>query len=59
MSTDSRSTRFSTSWASCCWAGATQGDLKQALSSRAVAGLLASFTPKVGDVVFIRADEPA
>ena len=35
--------------------GTTQDDLKRALASRAVADLLASFTPKVGDAVFLRA----
>ena len=35
--------------------GTTQDDLKRALASRAVADLLASFTPKVGDAVFVRA----
>ena len=35
--------------------GTTRGDLKLALARRAVADLLASFTPKVGDAVFIRA----
>ena len=35
--------------------GTTQDDLERALASRTVADLLASFTPKVGDAVFIRA----
>ena len=35
--------------------GTTQDDLKRALASRAVADLLASFTPRVGDAVFVRA----
>ena len=35
--------------------GTTQDDLQRALASRTVAGLLASFTPAVGDAVFIRA----
>jgi mannose-6-phosphate isomerase len=35
--------------------GTTQDDLKRALESRAVAESLASFTPRVGDAVFIRA----
>jgi len=35
--------------------GTTQDDLKRALAGRAVADLLASFTPKVGDAVFVRA----
>ncbi len=33
----------------------TQDDLKRALASRAVANLLASFTPRVGDAVFLKA----
>jgi mannose-6-phosphate isomerase len=35
--------------------GTTQDDLKRALASRTVANLLASFTPTVGDAVFLRA----
>ena len=35
--------------------GTTQDDLKRALASRAVADLLASFTPRVGDAVFLQA----
>ncbi len=35
--------------------GTTRDDLKRALASRAVADLLPSFTPRVGDAVFIRA----
>jgi mannose-6-phosphate isomerase len=35
--------------------GVTQGDLKQALANRTAGNLLASFTPKVGDAVFLRA----
>ena len=35
--------------------GTTEDDLKRALASRAVADLLASFTPRVGDAVFVRA----
>ena len=35
--------------------GTTEDDLKRALATRAVADLLASFTPKVGDAVFLRA----
>jgi mannose-6-phosphate isomerase len=35
--------------------GTTQNDLERALASRTVADLLASFTPKVGDAVFLRA----
>ena len=35
--------------------GTTRDKLERALSSRTVADLLASFTPKVGDAVFIRA----
>ena len=35
--------------------GTTRDDLERALASRAVADLLASFTPKVGDAVFLRA----
>ncbi len=36
-------------------AGTTRDDLKRALANRAVADLLASFTPRVGDAVFLRA----
>ncbi len=35
--------------------GTTEENLKRALAGRAVAGLLASFMPKVGDAVFVRA----
>jgi mannose-6-phosphate isomerase len=35
--------------------GTTEDDLEQALKNRAVADLLAGFTPMVGDAVFIRA----
>ena len=35
--------------------GTTLNDLKQALASRTVANLLASFTPRVGDAVFVQA----
>jgi len=35
--------------------GTTHDDLKRALASRAVADLLASFTPRVGDAVFLQA----
>lgn len=35
--------------------GATRDDVERALASRTVANLLASFTPKVGDAVFLRA----
>jgi mannose-6-phosphate isomerase len=35
--------------------GTTRADLERALASHSVADLLASFTPKVGDAVFIRA----
>ena len=35
--------------------GTTQGDLEKALANRAVADLVASFTPKAGDAVFLRA----
>ena len=35
--------------------GTTRDDLERALASRAVADLLASFTPRVGDAVFLRA----
>ncbi|MGO9468185.1 MAG: type I phosphomannose isomerase catalytic subunit [Isosphaeraceae bacterium] len=35
--------------------GTTHDDLKRALAKRAVADLVASFTPKVGDAVFLRA----
>ncbi len=35
--------------------GTTQDDLKRALASRTVAELLASFRPRVGDAVFLRA----
>jgi mannose-6-phosphate isomerase len=35
--------------------GTSYNDLKQALVSRTVADLLSSFTPKVGDAVFLRA----
>jgi mannose-6-phosphate isomerase len=35
--------------------GTTHDDLKRALANRAVAGLLASFTPKVDDAVFLPA----
>ncbi len=35
--------------------GTTQDDLKRALATKAVADLLASFTPRVGDAVFLRA----
>ncbi len=35
--------------------GTSQDDLKRALAKRAVADLVASFTPKVGDAVFLRA----
>jgi mannose-6-phosphate isomerase len=35
--------------------GTTRDDLEQALTSRTVADLLAKFTPRVGDAVFIRA----
>ncbi len=35
--------------------GTTRDDLKRAIASRAVADLLARFTPRVGDAVFVRA----
>ena len=35
--------------------GTTRADLERALASRSVAEFLASFTPKVGDAVFLRA----
>ena len=35
--------------------GTTQDDLKRALANRTAADLLASFTPKVGEAVFLRA----
>jgi mannose-6-phosphate isomerase len=35
--------------------GSTQDKLKQALASRAVVNMLASFTPRMGDAVFIKA----
>ena len=35
--------------------GTTRDDLERALASRAVADLLASFAPRVGDAVFLRA----